>query len=323
MTKNILVQNLEKPIRLDKYLSQFKEVGTRSQAERLIKSGNVLINGNIAKSSNLVNDNDNIVLHLKIESESSLIPYNIPLDIVFEDEDLIVVNKPAGLVVHPSAGHANDTLVNALIHHAKDLSMGFEETRPGIVHRIDRDTSGLIVIAKNNHTHSHLAEQFKEKSIFRVYYAICFGYPKEDQFSIESLIARHPNDRKRFAVSETEGKIAKTHFRVIAKEKGLSLIECRLETGRTHQIRVHLSSISRPVVADWTYVKKSAVKSLNSPNLRALISRMDRFALHAAKLGFQHPKGGQSIQFQSDWPKDLVELIKACGFPMLNDVSGE
>lgn len=303
--------------RLDKFLSTISEVGSRSKAAQLIAAKNILINGKPAKASQLVRTEDLIEVTLaRNENTPALQPLNISLDIVYEDADVIVINKPAGLVVHPAAGHVNDTLVNALIHHSKDLAMGFGELRPGIVHRLDRDTSGLLVIAKNDIAHRALAKQFKEKTTHRIYRAVAYGVPKKLNGRIESKLARHPNDRKRFASTKKEGRFAITNYNVLRVDKSrqLSLIELKLETGRTHQIRVHLSELGHPIVGDTVYGAKSRTKNLKSPELRILISSMPRFALHAAELGFTHPTTNKAMMFTTPWPQSLVPLLEKVGF---------
>lgn len=317
MKLKITVPPLGTETRLDKFLSSVSEVGSRSKAAQLIDAKSVLINGKPAKASQIVRTDDLIEVALpEIENTSSLQPLDISLDIIHEDNDVIVINKPAGLVVHPAAGHANDTLVNALIHHSKDLAMGFGELRPGIVHRLDRDTSGLLVIAKNDIAHRSLAKQFKEKTAHRVYWAVAYGVPKKLSGRIESTLARHPNDRKRFASTKKEGRIAITNYHVLRVDSSrqLSLIELKLETGRTHQIRVHLSELGHPIVGDIIYGAKSRTKNIKSLELRTLISSMPRFALHAAELGFTHPTTNKAMMFTSPWPQSLVPLLEKASF---------
>ncbi|MEK7355782.1 MAG: RluA family pseudouridine synthase, partial [Bdellovibrionota bacterium] len=239
-----------------------------------------------------------------------------------EDSELLVVDKPAGLVVHPAYGHAQDTLVNALLHHTQDLSMGFNEQRPGLVHRIDKDTSGLLVIAKNEAAQRFIAMQFQAKTTHRLYLAIAFGRFAKESGTYSSYLKRHPDDRKRVASvpvnadGTSEGKLAITHYRVIQYHStGLSLVELRLETGRTHQIRVHLSENQHPIAGDDTYGGKTRANGLKAVHLRKTIQEMPRFALHAAELGFDHPTTHERMIFKAPWPKDLLALIEHCDFP--------
>ena len=303
--------------RLDKFLGRLEEIGSRSRAAALLTDQRILVNGKHGKASHILKAGDNLEVSLPTQQDASEItPLSLALDIVFEDADLLVVNKPAGLVVHPAVGHANDTLVNALVHHTADLSMGFGEKRPGIVHRLDRDTSGLIVIAKNDAAHKMLAEQFKKKTTHRVYWAVVYGDVKQESGRFESLLARHPKDRKRFASNAKSGKRAITHFTVVKKSplKQLTLVKLQLETGRTHQIRVHLSEAGHPIVGDIVYGGSKGVsgrtKTLKSSDLVKYIESMPRFALHAAELGFVHPRTKEELKFTSEWPSDLKPLLE-------------
>lgn len=265
---------------------------------------------------------DRVKVHLPApKKESDLVPYDFPLEFLYEDSDVVVVNKPAGLVVHPSLGHTDDTLVNALIFHVKNLSMGFQENRPGIVHRLDRDTSGVLVVAKNDSAHAFLAKQFREKTVHRIYQAAVFGHPKSPSGVLCSRLKRHPTDRKRFASipgslggQGTDGKRAVTHYRVLSQSAGgFSLVECRLETGRTHQIRVHLSELGHPIVGDPLYGGVTRAKNLKSVSLRKQISNLGRIGLHARELAFIHPKTGKLLSFVSDWPTDMQNLLGEMG----------
>lgn len=312
--------------RIDKALTSVAQVPTRSQALRLLQAGRIRIQGKVLKPSYKTQEGDVIDIDVPVVQTLELEPYEFPLDIPYEDEDLIVVNKPAGLVVHPACGHLQDTLVNALIHHTKDLSMGFNETRPGLVHRIDKGTSGLLVIAKHEFAQRFLAMQFQRKTTHRVYRALAFGKLKSETGTIRSYLKRHPEDRKRVASvpprddGQTEGKLAVTHYRVVQYHAtGISLVELRLETGRTHQIRVHLSESGHPIVGDETYGAHKRLKSLKSVHLRQLIESMPRFALHAAELGFVHPRTKKMMILKAPWPEDLMPLVHHCGFPLFNE----
>lgn len=305
--------------RLDQALATLNDIKTRSQATKLIKSGCIRLNGKVLKASYIIQGGEDVEVALPLAPPSDLVPYDFPLDIVFEDDQLLVVNKPAGLVVHPAYGHAADTLVNALLSYTTKLSSGFEEGRPGLVHRIDKDTSGLLLVAKTDEAQRQLAIQFQKKTILRKYFAIAFGKFKTPAGKIESYLRRHPDDRKRVASTKTldaekGGKHAITHYKIVNEKSGLSLVELKLETGRTHQIRVHLSELGHPIVGDSTYGADRRVRSLKAVGLRKVIDEMKRFALHAAELGFVHPVSGQQLNFSVDWPEDLRNLVKETGF---------
>lgn len=274
------------------------------------------------KASHKTSAGEIFEIDLPDRTTSELKPYEFPLDIVFEDDQLIVVNKPAGLVVHPACGHLDDTLVNALLAHTTDLSMGFNEQRPGLVHRIDKGTSGLLVIAKNDDAQRFLAMQFQRKTTHRLYWAITIGVPKQRDGTIRSFLRRHPEDRKRVASvrpsenDETQlGKSAVTHYKIVKDHPaGLALVELKLETGRTHQIRVHLSESGYPIAGDETYGGLKRAKNVKSTKIREIIEGMGRFALHAAELGFTHPKTHQWMTFRAGWPTDLLPLVEHLGF---------
>jgi 23S rRNA pseudouridine1911/1915/1917 synthase len=306
------------PTRLDRFLAECTEIQSRSRALRLIKDGFVTVEGKQAKASQKLTPGQTLEVQIPIVSQMEpLRAWDHPLDIVFEDEDLIVVEKPSGLVVHPSAGHETDTLVNILVHHCKDLSMGFAENRPGIIHRLDKDTRGLLVVAKNDFTQEALAQQFREKTVQRHYWAIVHGQPKEQKNTITSFLRRHPNDRKRFASDpkNKEGKRAITHYRVLETHPcGLSWLECRLDTGRTHQIRVHLSELGHPIIADPIYSSKGRLKGLSSVKVRKQVAQLVRIGLHAYELGFLHPRTQQQMMFYRGWPKDILDLCEHLGF---------
>lgn len=257
---------------------------------------------------------------------SGLQTLDIALDILYEDSDLLVVNKPAGLVVHPGAGHLHDTLVNALLAHTKDLSMKFGEDRPGIVHRLDRDTSGLLVVAKNDFAHEKLVLQFKNRNVHRIYFAGCLGIPAKPQGRIQSFLARHPVDRMRYAsvlgadkkqIRDPEfpsqtGRWSITNYWTLKKTgPGLSYLKLKLETGRTHQIRVHLSEMGCPILGDTLYGAARKLNSIKSVSAREVIGAIPRMALHAAELGFIHPTTGKDLFFSVHWPADISQALKA------------
>lgn len=301
--------------RLDKYLSKQSPISSRSRAEHLIDGGFVVVNGKTAKASYKLKADDRIEVEFPSPRASELKPLDIPLDIIFEDSDIIVVNKPSGLVVHPAAGHENDTLVNALMAHTKNLSMKFGEDRPGIVHRIDKETSGLLVIAKNDLAHQNLSDQFKERSINRLYEAVCIGVPAQTEAKITSILARHPTDRKRFASLRdargkvlpismpdiTVGKVAISSYKILKSRSTASLIQLKLFTGRTHQIRVHMSELGHPLVGDKLYSSPNASKKI-AGEMKQELEAMNRFLLHAKVLGFIHPTTQKEMYFEVDWP---------------------
>lgn len=295
--------------RIDKVLSSHPLIASRSRAVQLIESGHVKINKKLVKPSYKVSIGEHLHIEIPLAQKSGLSSYNIDLDIVYEDSDVIVVNKPAGLVVHPSKGHSDKTLVNALIHHTKDLSMGFGEDRPGIIHRLDKETSGLLVVAKNNSSQDFLAQQFKDRKIHRIYWAVVLGELSQSSEKIETLIGRHPTDRKKFSSKVKDGKIAITNYRVLNKKRKLSLIEVKLETGRTHQIRVHMSDKGHPVFGDGLYGAKNKSHMIEAKELKELNMNFGRIALHAKELGFIHPKTKTEMRFNYDPPEEFQKLL--------------
>lgn len=306
-------------LRIDKALAGLSAVATRSQASRLLSRGLVFLSESPVKPSHVVKAGDVFRILVPTVPKQTLVPYDFPLTIPFEDEDLIVVDKPAGLVVHPAYGHAQDTLVNALLHHTKDLSQGFDEMRPGLVHRLDKDTSGLIVIAKNEKAQRELAMQFQRKTTHRIYRALVFGTLKPEAGTIRSHLKRHPDDRRRSAsvdATTPDGKLAITHYKTLAvPATGLSLVELRLETGRTHQIRVHMTEAGHPIAGDTMYGADKRNNSLKSVALRKIIAQLPRFVLHAFELGFYHPTAGDFVRLKSKWPDDLLPLVEECDLP--------
>ncbi len=282
-------------IRIDKYLSDNTEY-TRSKIQKMISNGCILVNDKIVKTSYLVHIGDNIVIN-DMEEDSMIKPENIPLDIVYEDEYMLVVNKPSGMVVHPAPGNYTGTLVNALMYYCNKLSSVNGSIRPGIVHRIDADTSGLLLVAKDDFTHNELARQIGEKSVKRKYLCLVHGVINEDTATIDAPIGRDNRDRKKMAVTGDNSKDAVTNVRVLERYKRATLIECILETGRTHQIRVHMNYIGHPVVNDPVYGQR----------------RMDDESfgqmLHAYEIGFVHPKTGEFLDFKVDPPKKFYEIL--------------
>ena len=296
------------PSRLDAVVGT-QEGLTRSMAQRLIEAGLVTVDGIAQKSSFKLHGGENITVSVPPPTPVEPEAESIPLEILFEDQHVVVVNKPPGMVVHPGAGNSSGTLVNALLGHCHDLSGIGGELRPGIVHRIDKDTSGILVVAKTDLAHRALSRQFKEHIIKRVYLALVFGSPKQDKGRIEAAIGRHPVDRKRMSASARRGKEAVTHWQAIGRYQGLTLMRVRLETGRTHQIRVHLSEAGHPLAGDTVYGGSGRMASIHDPKLRELIKELGRQALHAKTLGFIHPSSGEYLEFDSELPEDIRKVI--------------
>ncbi|QEY34175.1 RluA family pseudouridine synthase [Caproiciproducens galactitolivorans] len=287
----IVINPEDAGIRLDKLISMKTEGLTRSAAEKLIDGGYATCNGKALNKSYRGAEGDCIFLLLPEPEKTDVEPEAIPLDIVYEDSDLLVVNKPKGMVVHPAAGNRTGTLVNALLAYCGDSLSGINGViRPGIVHRIDKDTSGLLIVAKNDFAHQKLAAQIKAHSFTRIYEAVVHGNVKEDDGMVDAPIGRHPVNRKMMAVTEKNSRSAVTHYHVLARYEGFTHIQCRLETGRTHQIRVHMAYIGHPVAGDPVYGPKKPVPNLNGQ------------CLHARVIGFVHPRDGRYIEITSDLP---------------------
>ena len=296
-TYNLIVTKEEEGIRIDKYISLKLENISRVAIQRMIENGNILVNENRVKVSYKIIQNDNIKITEEEKKESYLKPENIPLDIIYEDNDIIVVNKQKGLVVHPGNGNPNGTLVNAIMAHCKDSLSGIGgEIRPGIVHRLDKDTSGLLIIAKNDESHINLSNQIKEHKVKKTYLALVRGRIKEKEATIDMPISRNANDRVKMAVSR-DGKEAITHFKVIKKYEKYTYIEVNIETGRTHQIRVHMSHIGYPLVGDNVYS--------NGKNPFGIEGQM----LHSYKLEFIHPKTGKKMELTAPLPEYFEKVI--------------
>ena len=287
--------------RVDKFISEQIENVSRSYVQQLIRESKILVNGAACKSNYKCKPNDKIEVFFEEAEELEVVAEDIPLDIVYEDDSIVIVNKPKNMVVHPAAGHYNGTLVNALLYHCKDsLSSINGVIRPGIVHRIDRNTTGLLVVCKNDKAHKFIAEQLKEHSITRKYHAICYGVFKEPEGTVNAPIGRHAIDRKKMAINSKNGRDAITHYRVIKTlNHQYSYIECTLETGRTHQIRVHMSSIGHPLLGDDVYGPKN-------PKIKDLCGQ----TLHAKTLGFIHPETGKYVEFDSELPDYFKELLE-------------
>jgi 23S rRNA pseudouridine1911/1915/1917 synthase len=286
--------------RIDKYVVEASEEDvSRTLVQQWIKEGQLTVNGALVKANYKLTEGDRLVLIVPGPEELNLTAEPIPLDVVFEDSDVIVVNKPRGLVVHPAPGHYSGTLVNALLYHCKDLSGINGVMRPGIVHRIDKDTSGLLMAAKNDMSHASLAAQLKEHTVNRKYLAVVHGNVTHDNGSIDAPIGRDANDRKLYTVTERNSKLAVTHFNVLERFGDYTLIELKLETGRTHQIRVHMKFIGHPLVGDPAY----------GPSRSKGAAAIGGQALHAAILGFVHPRTAEHLQFEAALPTDMQHLL--------------
>ena len=296
--------------RLDVALGEHPKIASRSKAKKMIKKALVCIGNSTEqlKPNRILKRGDTIVFTITPVVNTNLVAVPFDLDILYEDDYLLVVNKPKGMVVHPGAGHQSDTLVNYLLHHTR-LS-NIDATRPGIVHRIDKDTSGLLVAAKDNRTQEQLAQQFAAHNVDRKYRSIVWGVPKVRNGIIDKSLGRHPVHRKKFAVREN-GKFSVTHWRIMEEYRHLSLLECRLETGRTHQIRVHLSSIGHPVLGDGVYGRFRQFARHYPENLRQILAEFSGQALHAKTLGFVHPRTNKHIHFDSQLPKDMQSVTSA------------
>ncbi len=305
----------KKKERIDLFLTGSIENATRSKVQKLIEAGLTTVNGKQVKSNYKVSPGDIIEAKVPIAPRpENTEPENIPLNILFEDEFLLIVNKPPGMVAHPAYANYTGTLVNALLHHTKKLSQFNEPGRPGIVHRIDKNTSGLLVVAKDEWTHAKLASQFSKHTIEREYQAVCWGKLKETKGEISAKITRSKSDRKKFTTSKTEGKEAVTLFEVLKEFEFASLVKLNLKTGRTHQIRVHMASIGHPVFGDEVYGGRQLLYGIQLPKMKSRIENlfklMPRQALHAKTLGFIHPHTKEKIRFESELPEDIKTLIK-------------
>ena len=297
MTRELTAATEHAGVRLDAFLSADGAL-TRSQAARLIAEGRVRVNGKPAAKSARLSGGETVTVDVPQLRETALPPQDIPLDVVYEDDDVIVVNKPTGLVVHPAPGHPDGTLVNALLHHCGDSLSGIGgEKRPGIVHRIDRDTSGLIIAAKNDAAHLALSAQLKDHSLSRTYECLVTGNMKQDSGTVDAPIGRSSADRKKMAVVPT-GRHAVTHWEVVARYPGVTHLRCRLETGRTHQIRVHMAYIGHPILGDTVYGAKKPVPGLTGQ------------CLHAAGLRFVHPRTGEPVELHCPLPPEFTAMLQ-------------
>ena len=300
--KEMIFAAQESGERLDKFLDEMLPDFSRSYLQKLIKGQHVTVQGQTVKPNYRLRAEDEIHIEIPDEIKLDITPEKIPLDILYEDQDLLVINKPKGMVVHPAAGHYSGTLVNALLYHCEGQLSGINGVlRPGIVHRIDRDTTGSLVVCKNDMAHRSLTEQLKEHSINRRYRAIVWGNLKENEGTVDAPIGRHPIDRKKMAINRTNGKRAVTHYRVLKRFSRFTYIECQLETGRTHQIRVHMASLGHPLLGDTVYSTAKSPYTLEGQ------------CLHAMTLGFTHPRTGEYIECTAPLPEyfeHLLEIMK-------------
>lgn len=284
--------------RIDKFLSSVLPDLSRSYIQKLIKDGQVTVDDTVVKANYKLSNGELVNVEEPELKEPDIVAENIPLDILYEDADLLIVNKPKGMVVHPSAGHYSGTLVNALMHYCKDELSGINGVmRPGIVHRIDMDTTGSLIVCKNDFSHNHIAEQLKEHSITRIYHAIVHGVLKENEGTINGAVGRHPVDRKKMSINEKNGKPAVTHYKVLQRFQNFTYIQCQLETGRTHQIRVHMASIGHPLLGDTVYGPSKANGKLQGQTL------------HAKTIGIQHPRTGNYLEIEAPLPEYFIKLL--------------
>lgn len=299
------------PERLDRFLAEALPELTRSQLKRLIEEGQVLVNGVQVKAGLKLRGGEQLAIRLPEPEQIEAVPEDIPLTVLYEDAHLIVIDKPAGLVVHPAPGHRGGTLVNALLHHCQDLAGIGGSLRPGIVHRLDKETSGVLVATKDDAAHQGLARQFKLHTINRRYLALVHGKVEAERGTIDREIGRHPIERKKMSSSSRSGRRAVTHWQVRERfdSDRLTLLELRLETGRTHQIRVHLSELGLPVVGDPVYGRSGQVRKASDPQLRTLLSGLQRQFLHARLLGFVHPVSGTYLEFEAPLPVELSGIL--------------
>ena len=298
------------PTRIDLFLCREMEGESRSTIQRLIENGHVLVDGREVRPSTKLKGGELVEVERPEPQPAVPLAEEIPLEVLYEDSDLIVINKAAGMVVHPGAGTTSGTLVNALLAHCTDLSGIGGELRPGIVHRLDKGTSGVLVAAKNDRAHQSLSAQFSVHSVKRIYQALIYGSPQQETGRIEGIIGRHPTDRLRLSGKAKNGKHAVTRWKVKERYGRISLVELRLETGRTHQIRVHLTEAGFPLLGDPLYADGGRSNNLPDTQLRGMINRLGRQALHARCLGFIHPSSGEYLEFMAEPPEDMQALLR-------------
>lgn len=300
MKQEIYVGPQEGGLRIDKYLAETAGQLSRSYIQKLLKEGRILVNGKPVKASYVVEEEDILSMDIPEAIEPEIEPEPMDLDILYEDQDVILINKPKGMVVHPAAGHYSHTLVNGLMYHCRGQLSGINGVmRPGIVHRIDMDTTGVLIVCKNDMAHNSIAAQLKEHSITRRYQAIVHGIIKEDEGTVDAPIGRHPVERKKMSINYERGKTAVTHYRVLNRFKQFTHVECRLETGRTHQIRVHMASIHHPLLGDMVYGPA-----------KCPVAGLEGQTLHAGVLGFIHPRTGLYMEFSAPLPDYFEKLLR-------------
>jgi len=296
--------------RLDLFLAEHLPEQSRSQIQRYIREGYVLLNAAPAKGGTKVKEGDLITERIPAPTASEVLPEEIPIPLLYEDKDIVVVNKPAGMVVHPAGRVRSGTVVNALLFHVQDLQGVGGVLRPGIVHRLDKGTSGVMVVAKNDRAHEALVNQFKEREVKKIYLALVYGKVEGAEGAITAPMGRHPTDRKRFSVRTRQPKEALTQWLVQERFEGITFVQVAPKTGRTHQIRVHMSSINHPLVGDPLYAKKRRLAQIEDPRLRARIEALGRQALHAFLIAFRHPATGKTVEFTAPLPADIENILE-------------
>jgi 23S rRNA pseudouridine1911/1915/1917 synthase len=307
---SITVTKRDEGKRLDQFLSEADLNLSRSQAKKLVEAGNILLSQKPTKPSARLRTGDVVSGILPEPEPLLLMPEPLPLTILYEDSSIIVIDKPPGMVVHPAYGNPSGTLVNALLYYCQDLGGINGVLRPGIVHRLDKDTSGVLVVAKEDGAYHHLIKQFKNRTVGKVYLAIAYGSFTKDEGCIDASIGRHPTQRKRMSTRTRKGRPAITHWRVIERLHGFTFLEISPQTGRTHQIRVHLSSMGHPLLGDPVYGRKGKPGSIRDPVLKECVQKLDRQALHAHRLEFTHPRTGERVQFIAPIPQDMQEVLE-------------
>jgi len=307
---SIQVSEKDQGTRIDQFLSKTDLKLSRSQAKKLIEGGSILLNQRRTKPRAHLKAGDMVSGTLPKPESLLLKPEPLPLAVLYEDPSIIVIDKPPGMVVHPAYGNPSGTLVNALLYHCKDLAGINGVLRPGIVHRLDKDTSGVMVVAKDDEAYHELTKQFKNRTVEKVYLAIAYGQFAKEEGVVDSAIGRHPSQRKRMSTRTKRGRIAITRWKVVERLNGFTLLEIFPQTGRTHQIRVHLSSMGHPILGDPLYGRKGRPGTIHDPVLKECVRRMNRQALHAQRLGISHPRTGEKIQFVSPLPYDMREVLE-------------
>ncbi len=307
---SIQVSEKDHGTRIDQFLSKTDLKLSRSQAKKLTEGGSILLNQRRTKPSAHLKAGDMVSGTLPKPESLLLKPEPLPLAVLYEDPSIIVIDKPPGMVVHPAYGNPSGTLVNALLYHCKDLAGINGVLRPGIVHRLDKDTSGVMVVAKDDEAYHELTKQFKNRTVEKVYLAIAYGQFAKEEGVVDSAIGRHPSERKRMSTRTKRGRIAITRWKVVERLNGFTLLEIFPQTGRTHQIRVHLSSMGHPILGDPLYGRKGRPGTIHDPVLKEYVRRMNRQALHAQRLGISHPRTGEKIQFVSPLPQDMREVLE-------------